>query len=60
MEDVRFRRQVVPGDQLLIEIEVLWRRGHVGKIKAIGRVEGEVAAEMLLTYTMRKGKRVGG
>lgn len=57
MEDVRFRRQVVPGDQLMIHIEVLWRRGHVGKIKAVGRVDGEVAAEMLLTYTMRQGKR---
>ena len=48
---VKFRKEVLPGQQLVIDAEVIsWRRG-VCKGKAVGRTDGEVAceAEMLIT-----------
>lgn len=48
---VRFRKEIVPGNQLIIETEVIsWKRG-ICKGKGVGKVNGEVAceAEMLIT-----------
>lgn len=45
INNARFRKQVVPGDQLIIEVEVLKLRGKVGKAKGIALVDGKVAAE---------------
>ena len=47
----KFRRAVVPGDQLRIEIDVLRFGTKVGKVRATATVEGEVAAEAELTFT---------
>ena len=57
MEDVKFRRPVRPGDQLVTEAEMLKLRGRMGKVKAVARVDGELAAEgvfgFLVTRTLR-------
>lgn len=45
IDDVKFRRPVVPGDQLTLEIEVVRFRGTRAKLKGIARVEGQVATE---------------
>jgi beta-hydroxyacyl-ACP dehydratase FabZ len=45
IDKVRFRRPVVPGDQLVITVEVLTIRGPFIKIRAEARVEGQLAAE---------------
>ena len=45
IDGVRFRRQVVPGDQLRLEVETVWVRGPLGKMKGKATVNGEVAAE---------------
>lgn len=48
---VKFKKEVLPGQQLVIDAEVIsWRRG-VCKGKAVGRTDGEIAceAEMLIT-----------
>ena len=45
LDAVKFRRPVVPGDQLRMEIDVLQNRGRTVKLKGIATVEGEVAAE---------------
>lgn len=52
IDGVRFRRQVVPGDQLRIEVEILKLRGWVGKAKAVAYVEGAVAAEAELIFAI--------
>ena len=49
LDRVRFRRQVVPGDQLLMEVEILRRRGTFWKMQGTARVEGQVAAELEFT-----------
>jgi len=57
LEDVKFRRPVRPGDQLVTEAELLRLRGRMGKVKAVAKVDGELAAEgvfgFLVTPTLR-------
>jgi 3-hydroxyacyl-[acyl-carrier-protein] dehydratase len=45
VDRARFRRPVVPGDQLRLECEVLHRRASSVKIKGTATVEGQLVAE---------------
>jgi 3-hydroxyacyl-[acyl-carrier-protein] dehydratase len=45
LERVRFRRRVIPGDQLRLEVELAHRRRPLWKMKGRALVEGNVAAE---------------
>ncbi|MBP7392230.1 MAG: 3-hydroxyacyl-ACP dehydratase FabZ [Zoogloea sp.] len=45
VDNVRFKRPVVPGDQLILEAEIVRTIRNIWKFKAIARVEGEVATE---------------
>lgn len=47
-DKVRFRRPVVPGDQLRCEVEVLRVRSRSCQVQARATVEGELAAEATL------------
>lgn len=49
IERARFRRPVVPGDQVRYEIELLRLRLGTCKLKAVARVDGQLAAEAVLT-----------
>ena len=52
IDNARFRRPVVPGDQLKIEMNVVaWRHGF-GKFDGRATVNGEVAAEATLMCKM--------
>jgi len=52
IDNARFRRPVVPGDQLKIEMNVVaWRRGF-GKFDGRATVNGELAAEATLMCKM--------
>lgn len=50
----RFRRKVVPGDQLRIETEITQLRGPVGFGKGIVYVDDEVAAEAEIIFAVSK------
>ena len=50
IDKFRFRRQVVPGDQLRLEVTFTMRRGPIGRGAARALVDGEVAAEGELTF----------
>lgn len=52
IDDARFRRPVVPGDQLKIEVKVISWRGDFCKLDGKARVNGEVAAEAILMCKM--------
>ena len=56
IDGVKFRRPVVPGDQLRIEVEPL-RRGKIWKFKGQATVDGQVAcqAEFMATMAPRPG-----
>ncbi len=45
LDKVRFRRQVIPGDQLRLEATIIRRKSDVGKVRVVATVDGEVAAE---------------
>ncbi len=54
IEKCRFRQPVVPGDTLTLELEVLARRGPVGKGHATARVNDKLAAECELTFALTR------
>jgi UDP-3-O-[3-hydroxymyristoyl] N-acetylglucosamine deacetylase / 3-hydroxyacyl-[acyl-carrier-protein] dehydratase len=53
ISDVKFRKVVFPGDQLLMEVEIIRDRERTAHVKGVARVDGEVAieAEMMFSYT---------
>ncbi len=52
IDSVRFRKPVVPGDQLRLEVEALWSRGSLGKMKGRALVEGKVVTEGEFTFSI--------
>jgi len=56
-DNVRFRRPVVPGDQLLNEVKLLWQRRGFGRVECRATVDGEVVAEAELLFSVAKGVR---
>lgn len=52
LDNVKFRRPVVPGDQMVSEVELLWVKGEYGKFKTICYVDGEVVAEMEAAFKL--------
>lgn len=52
MSDVKFRRPVVPGDQLRIEVNVVTWKGDLCKIEAKAFVEGSLATEAKMLCVM--------
>lgn len=50
VDNVRFRRPVVPGDTLISEVDLLYFRRPFGKVKMTARVEGEVVATAEMTF----------
>lgn len=49
IEKAKFRKPVVPGDQLRLEIQSLQHRGNVWRFSGNATVEGKVAAEAEFT-----------
>ena len=45
LDNVKFRRPVLPGDQLRCEVEMLQFRGKTCKMKGVAYVDGQVVAE---------------
>ncbi|OLP17861.1 3-hydroxyacyl-[acyl-carrier-protein] dehydratase FabZ [Leptolyngbya sp. 'hensonii'] len=53
IDKVRFRRQVVPGDQLVMRVELLWvKKRRFGKMQAQAEVDGQLAAEGELMFSL--------
>lgn len=50
VDGVKFRRKVIPGDQLITEVIVLRLSGRAGKATVISRVDGKVVAEGQYTF----------
>ncbi len=45
IDSMKFKRQVVPGDTLQLEVEILMNKMGVVKAKVVASVEGKTAAE---------------
>lgn len=50
VDQVRFRRRVLPGDQLILTAELLRIRGQMGKIKTWAQVEQQAVSEGELLF----------
>ena len=55
IEKARFRRPVVPGDQLRMEVESLRLRTFHSRFRGVATVDGELAVEAVCTSTMAAG-----
>jgi 3-hydroxyacyl-[acyl-carrier-protein] dehydratase len=55
IDDVRFKRMVLPGDELELTCELERMRGPVGRGKATATVDGELAARGTLMFAVTEG-----
>ena len=54
IDKAKFRRQVLPGDTLRLEVEMLKVRGSFGVGKAVATVDGERAVTAEITFALGK------
>ncbi len=52
INDAKFRRPVVPGDALEMEVVLLRIRGNTGKVRCIARVDGQEAASAEILFAL--------
>jgi 3-hydroxyacyl-[acyl-carrier-protein] dehydratase len=58
IEDCKFRRMVVPGDTLTLEVEIIKLRSSVGVAKGVAHVGGEKAVTAEITFAFSEAKNV--
>ncbi|UOK57894.1 3-hydroxyacyl-ACP dehydratase FabZ [Metabacillus hrfriensis] len=56
IDNCRFKKQVTPGDQLRLEVEIIRLRGSLGKGKGVATVNGEVVCETELMFALGEKK----
>lgn len=59
IDRAKFRRPVVPGDQLIITATILKIRGTMGKVWAEAKVDGQVVAEGELLFALSQTEERG-
>jgi 3-hydroxyacyl-[acyl-carrier-protein] dehydratase len=52
IDKCKFKKQVIPGDQLLLESRVLNKRGNIGIAEGIAYVDGEVVCKAILKFAI--------
>lgn len=52
VDKARFRRPVVPGDQLIIDVECIQRRSNSARVRGVATVDGNVVAEAEILSVM--------
>jgi 3-hydroxyacyl-[acyl-carrier-protein] dehydratase len=52
IEQMKFRKQVIPGDVLKLEIEVMIIKRNIAKVKVHATVDGKTAAEGVIKFAM--------
>jgi 3-hydroxyacyl-[acyl-carrier-protein] dehydratase len=60
IDDCRFKRMVVPGDTLRLEVNVEKLRGMFGRLRAVASVESEIAVEATLSIIIPRDQAMGG
>ena len=53
IDGARFKRPVMPGDQLIFDVSVITAKRGIWKFAAVARVDGQVAAEAEIMCTVR-------
>lgn len=52
IDNARFRKPIVPGDQIIIEVDVIKVRGSVGRVKAVAKTDNQIATEAELMFVL--------
>lgn len=52
IDNCRIKRQVKPGDQLRLEVELTRLRSSFGKGKGVATVDGEIACEVEISFAL--------
>jgi 3-hydroxyacyl-[acyl-carrier-protein] dehydratase len=60
IDECRFRRLVVPGDTLRLEVTVQKLRGMFGRVRAGASVDGDPAVEAVLSIIIPRDQELGG
>ena len=60
IDECRFRRMVVPGDTLRLEVTIEKLRGMFGRVRAVATVDGEVAVEATLSIIIPRDQAAAG
>ena len=58
IDECRFRRMVVPGDQLTLTVDIEKLRGMFGRARVVATVDGEVAVEATLSIIVPRDQEV--
>jgi beta-hydroxyacyl-ACP dehydratase FabZ len=58
VDKVRFRRPVLPGDRLMMEVSVQWLRKTYGCLQAESRVDGQPVCSALLMFSVVTDSRL--
>ena len=56
IDDARFKKPVIPGDQLEIDVKVERMLRGIGKFSCVAQVAGEIAAEATILLAMRRAQ----
>jgi 3-hydroxyacyl-[acyl-carrier-protein] dehydratase len=54
IDDARFKKPVYPGDQLILELEVITLKKSLSKMKGTAKVDNQVVAEAVLYASARE------
>ncbi|MDK2897443.1 MAG: 3-hydroxyacyl-[acyl-carrier-protein] dehydratase [Candidatus Atribacteria bacterium] len=60
LDNVRFRRPVLPGDQLVITVSLLKLKKRMGKLQGVAKVGDEVVAEGKIGFSLVATKEAKG
>jgi len=52
IDHCRFKRKVIPGDTLILEVEITKMKGPIGKGTAVATVDGELACKLEITFAL--------
>ena len=58
IDECRFRRMVIPGDQLTLTVDIEKLRGMFGRARVVATVDGEVAVEATLSIIVPRDQEV--
>ncbi len=56
IDKMKFKKMVVPGDKLKLEVKIIKRKGPIGVGEAVATVDGKVAAKGELTFALVENK----
>ena len=52
IDKLKFKKQVVPGDRLKLEVKIIKKKGPIGVGEAIATVDGKIAVKGELTFAV--------